>query len=83
MLPFNALSLDLDLSTSSFEQALQRGRSRGIAVVCMEDQWLLSALADPLPQSGPAYQISCGGLILTLGEITGHCLAGPDNACKV
>ena len=60
------------------QPALQRGRTHGVAVVCMEDQRLLPALADPLAEAGPAHQIRSNGWIFTLIHIPGHDLAAPD-----
>ena len=61
-----------------FQAAFQRGRTHGVAVVGMEDQRLLPALADPLSQASPAYQIRCNGWIFSLSNIPGHDLAAPD-----
>ena len=38
-----------------FQPASQRGCSHGVAVIRMENQWLLAALADPLSQARSAH----------------------------
>ncbi len=58
-----------------FQAAFQRGCAHGVAFVGMEDQRLLPALADPLSQASPAYQIRCNGWIFSLSNIPGHHLA--------
>ncbi len=60
------------------QPALERGRSHGVAVVGMEDQRLLAALADPLADAGPADQIGCDGSVLAFGDIPSDDLAAPD-----
>jgi len=60
------------------QSAFQRGRTHGVAVVGMEDQRLLPALADPLSQASPAYQIRSNSWIFSLSNIPGHDLAVPD-----
>ena len=61
-----------------FQPAFQRGCAHGVAVIGVQDQRLLSALADPLSQASPADQIRCNGWILSLIHIPGHDLAAPD-----
>ena len=60
------------------QPALQGGRPHCVAVVGVQHQRLSAPLADPLTQAGPAHQIGCDGLILTLGDILGHQFAAPD-----
>jgi hypothetical protein len=50
----------------------------GVAVIGMQDQWLLTALADALADAGPAHQIGCDGRVFLLGDIPGHHLAALD-----
>ena len=64
--------------TQLLQPALQRGGPHGVAVVGMEDQRLGAALADPLPQAGPAHQISGDLGFFPLGHDPGHHLAAPD-----
>ena len=61
-----------------FQPAFQRGCAHGVAVIGVQDQRLLSALADPLSQASPADQIRCNGWIFSLSNIPGHHLAAPD-----
>ena len=68
------------------QPALQRGRSHGIAVIGMEDQWRLVALltakaagaAVALLEAGPLHQISRDLRRLHLSHIPGHHLSAPD-----
>ena len=60
------------------QPALERGRTHGVAVVGLQDQRLLAALADPLADAGPADQIGCNGWVLAFGDVPGHHLAAPD-----
>jgi len=57
----------------------------GVAVVGTEGQRLAPTLADPLPQTDPAEEISGDLCILPLGHIPGHHFAAPDvdNQVKV
>ena len=50
----------------------------------MEDQWLATTLADPLPQAGAAHQISSDLSVFPLGHIPGHHLMPPAHqACSL
>jgi hypothetical protein len=44
----------------------------------MEDQWLAAALADPLPQAGPADEISGDLGLFPIGHIPCNPFAAPD-----
>ena len=44
-----------------YQAALQRGRTFDVAVIGVQDQRLLSALADPLSHASPTDQIRCNG----------------------
>ncbi len=63
-------------------QLLQPGFPRrgphGVAVVGMQHQGLLAALADPLADVGPADLIGCNGWVFVFGEIPGDDHAAPD-----
>ena len=61
-----------------FQPAFQRGCAHGVAVIGVQDQRLLSALADSLSQASPADQIRCNGWIFSLSNIPGHHFAAPD-----
>ncbi len=50
----------------------------GVAVVGIQDQWLLTSLADPLADAGPAHQIGCDGWVFPFCDVSGHHLAAPD-----
>ena len=60
------------------QPGFQGGRSHGIAVVGMEDQRLAAPSTDPLPQAGPADEISGDLCVLAIGDIPGHHFAAPD-----
>ena len=60
------------------QAGFQGGGSHGISVVSMEDQGLLAAFADPLPQAGPADQIRGDAGIFPILHIPSHHLAAPD-----
>ena len=57
---------------------LQRGGTHGAAVVGVQDQTLLAALADPLLDAGAADQIGGHLGIFPLGDVPGDDLAAPD-----
>ncbi len=75
-----------DLRTSCYSRWLSsvpaRNSSRslrlGVAVVGVQNEWLLKVLADAHADSGPAHLIGCDGCVLALGEIAGDDLAVPD-----
>ena len=51
------------------QSGFQGGRPHGVAIVGMEDQWLGPTFADPLPQAGPADEISGDLGLLPIGHI--------------
>jgi hypothetical protein len=57
---------------------LQRGGTHGAAVIGVQDQPALAALADPLPDAGAADQSSGQLSGLAVLNVTGHDLAAPD-----
>jgi len=61
-----------------FQPALQRCRTHDVAVIGVQDQRLLSLLADPLSQAIPAHQIGCNGWVFPFGDIPSHHFAAPD-----
>jgi hypothetical protein len=44
----------------------------------MKNKWLAAALADPLPQAGPAHQIGGDLGVFPFGDKSGHHLAAPN-----
>ena len=60
------------------QPAFEHCGTHGVAVIGVENQWLPTALADPLSQASPADQIRCDGWILSLSNVLGHHLAAPD-----
>jgi hypothetical protein len=57
-LSFDTRGLEKDLRTpSSSSQFFQLGRTPGVAVVGVQNEWLLTALADLLADAGPCGQI--------------------------
>jgi len=60
------------------QPAFERCGTHGVAVIGLENQWLPTALTDPLSQTSPADQIRCDGWILSLSNVPGHHLAAPD-----
>lgn len=60
------------------QPGLEGGGPHGIAVVGTGDQRLGPALADPLPQTGAADEISGDLGLFPLGHVPGQHLAAPD-----